>query len=229
MSEQIHAKGAHVSKLNPAWVWPPSAREDEGEGPPPVEAEWELIFEEDFEGAGIPAGWAISDGATADFINTEAPISGSQSLMMDGTFPSYGAISYVRANGGLLLHKQVRLTYKIKLATVGGGYQQIAQISGSGGYVNIFVNAQNQVEIIGYTSLSMAQSTTQLEANTVYELQHVVVDSGQSPYHALSINGVEEARVPLNPNTNATFNALFFVNNWCREWLDDMKLEGIVR
>lgn len=192
-----------------------------------IEEPWELLFEEGFEGAGIPAGWYAA-GGVGDYDNSEAPISGSQSLMLDGVLPNWGEAGYGPSGGGLLSHRQLRLTYKIKLSAVSAGYQGLLKISGAvSDYLMLYLNGTNGLDIASYNSVEQATTATKLAANTVYELQHVVKGIKEVGYHALSVNGVEEARVLLNPNKELRFTTLFFTNNFCKQWLDDVKLEGI--
>lgn len=51
-----------------------------------------FLIDEDFEGAGTPAGWSTTGSGSADFDSTVSPLAGAQSLRMDGDPDNIAAI-----------------------------------------------------------------------------------------------------------------------------------------
>ena len=180
---------------------------------------WELLFDEKFEGAGSPDGWTVLNGSV-NFTDASAPISGSQSMLVD--------TGSVRYQGLALRHRQIRLTFKMKLNQASGGYRSISQFLANGGSSSLssFLNMQNQLEIADERSLNYAHTTTVLTPGGVYDVQYILKGLTPKGLHSLQI-GDELISLEFPLFQELTFNSFSLSCDWGKIWWDDMKLEGM--
>lgn len=192
--------------------------------PPEPEPEWELIFEQDFEAGGIPAGW--SQFGQCLLADTAAPITGLVSMLADGGAPGYSAQCKFLANSGLR-HRQMRLSGKLRIELPSGGYRLIAQwAAAAGSYYNVHFNNANQLEITGRNGMLPTVHPVALVAGTVYDFQFVANGKAGQGLHSVEIAG-EKVSLAAPLSSDLVFNGLTFNADWCKIWWDDLKLEGV--
>ncbi len=139
--------------------------------PPEPEPEWELIFEQDFEAGGIPAGWSQQN--QCNLADTSAPITGLVSMLADGGLPNNSAQCKFLANSGLR-HRQMRLSGKLRIELPSGGYRLLAQwTAAAGAYFNVYFNTANKLEVTGRNGMLPTEHPVALVAGTVYDFQFV--------------------------------------------------------
>lgn len=192
--------------------------------PPEPEPEWELIFEQDFEAGGIPAGW--SQFGQCVLADTSAPIAGLVSMLADGGPPNNSAQCKFLSNSGLR-HRQMRLSGKLRIELPSGGYRLIAQwTAAAGAYFNVYFNTANKLEVTGRNGMLPTAHPVALVAGTVYDFQFVTNGKAGQGLHSVEIAG-EKVSLAAPLSADLIFNGLTFNGDWCKIWWDDLKLEGV--